>query len=112
MYGWVEGTHWAFEAFHEDEVDPNDTHNIREHELYPIAVALTVLAPTARDKNILIWSDNENAVHGLTKKDIRNQASPEIVIHICELAMEFGFRFYIEHIKGTANVYADALSRL
>ena len=52
-YGWVEGTHWVFGAFHKDEVDPNDTHNIRERELYPIAVALTVLAPTARDKNIL-----------------------------------------------------------
>ena len=26
--------------------------------------------------------------------------------------MEFGFRFYIEHIKGKSNIYADALSRL
>ena len=111
-YGWVQGTHWAFGAFHKDEVDPNDTHNIRERELYPIAVALTVVAPTARDKHILIWSDNDNAVRALTKKDIRNQDSQEIVIKICELAMQFGFRFYIEHIKGDANIYADALSRL
>ena len=59
-----------------------------------------------------LWSDNENAVRALTKKDIRNQDSQEIVIHICELAMQSGFCFYIEHIKGKANIYADALSRL
>ena len=111
-YGWVSGTHWAFGAFYPDEVDPNDEHNIREREMYPIAVALTTMAPQLQHKHILIWSDNDNAVRALANKDIRNEESKKIVILICELAMKYNFRYYIRHIKGKANEYADALSRL
>ena len=111
-YGWMSGQQWAYGAFYPDEVDPGNKHNIRERELYAPATALTTLGPMLRDKHVLIWSDNKNAVQALTNKDIRNEDSQELVIYICELAMKFGFRFYIEHIKGKANEYADALSRL
>ena len=70
------------------------------------------MAPTLQHKNILLWSDNHNAVRALANKDIRNEESQNIVIYICELAMKYNFRFYIRHIKGKANEYADALSRL
>ena len=111
-YGWITGTQWAFGAFFPDEVDADNQHNIRERELYPIATALTNMAPKLSYKHILIWSDNDNAVQALANKDIRNEESQQIVIYICELAMKYNFRFYIRHIKGKANAYADALSRL
>ena len=111
-YGWVTGTQWGYGAFYDDEIDPQNKHNIRERELYPIGVALTTIAPHIRGRHILIWSDNDNAVQALANKDIRNEKSQDIVIYICELAMKHGFRYYIQHIKGTVNVYADALSRL
>ena len=111
-YGWVTGIQWGFGAFWPDEVDPNDQHNIRERELYPIAIALTTLAPTLTNQRILLWCDNDNAVRALANKDIRNEESQAIVIYICELAMRYNFRYYIEHIKGEANEFADALSRL
>ena len=93
-------------------MNPDDQHNIRERELYPIGVALTTTAPTLQHQNILLWSDNDNAVRALANKDIKNDDSQNIVIYICELAMKYNFRFYIRHIKGKANEYADALSRL
>ena len=61
-----------------------------------------ITAPTARSKHILIWSDNDNAVRVLTKKDIRNQDSQEIVIKIC--AMEYGFPFIL-HISKEMSIY-------
>ena len=111
-YGWMRGTEWGFGAFYTDEVDPNDEHNTVQRELYPIGVTLTAIAPTSSQKHILIWSDNDNAVQALTNKDIRNEKAQEMVIYICELAMKYNFRFYIAHIKGKINVFADALSRL
>ena len=111
-YGWITGSLWAFGAFWPDEVDPKDKHNIRERELYPIASALTTIAPALPNRHVLLWCDNDNAVRALANKDIRNEESQAIVIYICELAMRYNFRFYIDHIKGKANEYADALSRL
>ena len=111
-YGFLSGTMWGYAAFYPDEVDPNNKHNIRERELYPAAVSLTLVAPQIRGRQVLIWSDNDNAVQALKNKDIRNEKSQELVIYICELAIKFGFRFWAQHIKGKANIYADALSRL
>ena len=111
-YGWMTCTQWGFGGFWPDEVDPDDQHNIRERELYPIAVALKTNAPSLSNKHVLLWSDNDNAVRALANKDIRNEHSQAIVIYICELAMQYNFRFYIDHIKETANEFADALSRL
>ena len=111
-YSLIMGTKWAYGAFFDDEVDPNDQHNIKERELLPIGIGLTLFGPELYEMNVLIWSDNDNAVQGLTNKDIRSEKAQELVVYICELAMKYNFRFYIQHIPGKDNQFADALSRL
>ena len=111
-YGGYEGTSFFFDQFFPCEVNPNDTKNIRDRELYPIAIILKAMGWKYANSNVLIRCDNENAVNALVNKDIRNPRSHNLVIMICELAIEHSFWFHVDHIKGEENSLADALSRM
>ena len=111
-YGGIVGPLWFFDKFYPNEIDPNDNKNIRDRELYPIITILNYMGPILTNKTVKIRCDNQNAVKALINKDIRNEKSHELVVQICETAMEYKFRFYVYYIKGEKNEMADALSRL
>ena len=110
-YGGWTGTSYFYDAYYQNEVNPTDK-NIRDRELYPIAIILNSHGQRFANSNILLKCDNKNAVRALINKDIRNSRSHNLVILICELAMKFGIWFHIQYIKSTDNDMADALSRL
>ena len=111
-YGGFEGTTYFYDSYYQQEVNPKDQKNIRDRELYPIAIILNANGCKYANSNILLKCDNKNAVAALANKDIRNPRSHNLVILICELAMRYSYWFYIEYIKGKSNDLADALSRL
>ena len=111
-YGGTVGKLWFYGKYEKCQVNPNNNKNIRDRELYPIAIILNSLGPIFTQKIIKIKCDNKNVVRALINKDIRNEKSQDLVIQICEIAMKYKFRFYVYYIKGEKNVYADALSRL
>ena len=111
-YGGFEGSSYFFDQFFPCEVNPDDTKNIRDRELYPIAIILNTNGSKYANSNVLLKCDNKNAVNALINKDIRNPRSHNLVIMICELAIKYSFWFHIDYIKGELNSMADALSRM
>ena len=110
-YGGIEGSQYFFDQYYKNEINPSER-NIKDRELYPIALILETNGYKYQHSNILIKCDNKNAVSALINKDIRNPRSHNLVIKICETAIKHDFRFHVEWIKGKSNHLADALSRL
>jgi hypothetical protein len=104
--------YWTFAGYWKDEINPQNGHNIKERELYPIAIACSIFGHLFTNKTIHMWCDNKNAVQALINKDIRAHKAHELVILICELAIKYRFRFKIDYIVGNTNKLADHLSRL
>ena len=111
-YGGFEGSSYFFDRYYPQEVNPNNIKNIKDRELYPIAIILTAKGHEYAHSNILLKCDSKNAVLALINKDIRNARTHNLVIYICELAMKYRFWFHADYIKGTNNEMADALSRM
>lgn len=106
-FGAVLGNKWFYGAWPQDLC----ALNIAILELYPIVVAFLLWQDQLRNKKVTIHSDNEALTFILNKctsKDTTILGLLRILILTC---LNNNIMFRAEHIPGTHNVAADALSR-
>lgn len=82
-------------------------------ELFAVLSALTSLAPVAlANRRVLIFCDNEAAVAIIASGTSRAPALMDLLRAILLVAATHAIDIRAQHIAGTANTVADALSRL
>ena len=87
--------------------------DIKWLEILAVYILIAQLAPQLKYKNLKIYCDNTTAVSSIIKKrgPLNRRDIHHIVDKICMLAVQYRFRFWIEHIAGDDNIMADRLSR-
>ena len=85
--------------------------HITVKELAPIVIAAAVWGPDWRGSSIRVMCDNEAVVAIVNQGSGRDQEAMHLMRCLAFIAAKFQLDFYAQHIKGTANAIADALSR-
>lgn len=107
-YGAVLGNKW----FYGEWPDHWKQENITLLELFPIVVAVIVLAPLLRNKRIMFFTDNMALVYIINKNSSKDTKSMVLVRLSVVSCMLNNIQFRARHIPGVHNILADNLSRL
>ena len=92
--------------------DPLVSEPIMVRELYPIALCCLLWGKEWSGKKLLFHCDNEAAVLAWKKGACRNRNAMSLIRGMLGIAARNNFILYIQHIAGTNNSIADALSRM
>ena len=84
----------------------------RNKELVPIVLAVAIWGHEWTDRNILVQCDNEVVVHVIRQQTSCNPALIHLLRCMHFLSAWFDINVSVEHVKGTLNSAADALSRI
>ena len=85
--------------------------SIAYKELFPIVIAAFIWGPQWSRQHILFRSDNEAVVHILVTRTSRMVDLMFLLRKLLLAAARFNFTFTAQHVSGTHNTIADALSR-
>ena len=82
-------------------------------ELLAVVAIATYLKEQFKGKSILFHCDNSGVIPMITKEkcNLRNDQHLRLIRHFVSTAFDYKFKYWAEHIPGTLNVEADALSR-
>ena len=124
-YGVVWGQDWLAGAWNGSLSSRRDRHdhyrpspdmdipdNINVQELFPMLEALWRWGPRWRDKKVVVYSDNTQAVAAINTGKSDNMVAMHIMRRVFWLTVLFNCHLVAVHIPGRSNVTADALSRL
>ena len=85
--------------------------SIAYKELFPIVMAAFIWGPQWSCQHILFRSDNEAVMHILVTGTSRTVHRMFLLCKLLLAAARFNFTFMAQHVPGTHNTIADALSR-
>ena len=85
--------------------------SITYKELFPIVITAFIWGPQWSRQHILFRSDNEAVVHILVTRTSRTVDLMFLLRKLLLAAARFNFTFTAQHVSGTHNTIADALSR-
>jgi len=85
--------------------------SIAYKKLFPIVMAAFIWGPQWSCQHILFRSDNEAVMHILVTRTSRTVDRMFLLCKLLLAAARFNFMFMAQHIPGTHNTIADALSR-
>ena len=105
--GLLEGN-WLTSPWHNQHID----HNIEWKELYAIVVAAMTWGHAWRSKRLTVHCDNHAVVDIWHSHISRNSLLMKLVHQLFFIAASNNFHIIIQHIPGTDNSIADALSHL
>jgi hypothetical protein len=108
-YGAIFGDSWLFGAWDDAWWHAQ---NIMLLELYPIWVGLQTWKAGLSNSCILVHTDNLALVSALEKRSCKLELANILLRDISLVCMEEGIVLKVEHIPGSKNKLADALSRL
>lgn len=105
-YGGVWGTDWFFGPW-----PCGKKCNIAVLELYPIYIALSMVAEKFSDTAINIYTDNWALVSVLNRLYCKDRSLRIIMREIVQLCLRNNFHIIARHIRGEQNIGPDMLSR-
>ena len=87
--------------------------DIKFFEFLALLAFVIYMAPKLEFKHIRLWCDNDTVVWAISKKrgPLERRDLHWMVNLLCEYAVKYKFRFWIEYVEGKENVIADRLSR-
>ena len=107
-YGGFYQGHWFFGEWENGLA----SEAIMVRELYPIALCCSLWGSEWSGRKLLFHCDNESVVVAWRKGTCRNRNAMALIRGMLAIAAKGNFILYIQHIAGTNNEIADALSRL
>lgn len=112
-YGGYFRGHWFSEVWPLDLPKCKDVElSMAYRELYPIVVAAMLWGEQWSNRRILFFCDNSATVTIIKKGRSPVSSIMNLMRHLTWLAAKHNFYVTAEHVPGTHNVLADALSRL
>lgn len=105
---------YAFASWNESEPDLIRTYNpsINFLELYAIAVSIELWCSRVKNRRVIIFSDNESAVHMINNGSSGCPNCMKLIRIITLTSLRNNTRFFLRHIPGKFNVLSDSLSRM
>lgn len=85
--------------------------HITVKELVPVVLAVAVWGKQLEGRNVMAYCDNQAVVAIINKGDSREADCMHLVRCLAFLRAKFHFALYGEHVSGSLNELADALSR-
>jgi hypothetical protein len=111
-YGGYFSGAWFMGKWPEDlEQELHSTMSIAFMELYPIVVAAVLFGEQWDKKRIMFRSDNMATVYAINKGRSQSPAIMQLMRRLVLVAATCNFAFASQHIPGTHNDIADAISR-
>lgn len=111
-YGGYFSGAWFMGRWPEDlEQELHSTMSIAFMELYPIVVAAVLFGEQWDKKRIMFRSDNMATVYAINKGRSQSPAIMQLMRRLVLVAATCNFAFAAQHIPGTHNDIADAISR-
>ena len=102
---------WLYYYFAVDTPELMQLH-INHKEVLAQIFAAFRWAPSWANQHVIIYCDNEAAVHIINKGSTANPVIMHFLRQLFWLSAIYNFRFIAKHIQGKHNVIADAVSRL
>lgn len=103
--------HWAHGKWPETWFDTSLLKNIAFLELFPVVTALVIWGHCLENKKILFHIDNQAVVSILNKKTSRDPSIMFLLRRLVLLTLTYNILLKAEHISGSVNSIADAISR-
>ena len=110
-FGIYFGGKWAQSAWPTAWRESDVLSDITFLELFPVVIAVNIWGDLLRNKNILFHIDNKAVVCIINKKSSTSQKVMILVRKLVLACLKFNFYLKAEHIPGSQNCIADALSR-
>lgn len=86
--------------------------SINTRELIAIATAISIWAPTWKRNTLVIHTDNNTALSGFLKGDVKATDSMNVLRDALLIAAAHNIDIHVKRVTSTDNTLADALSRL
>ena len=111
-FGGIYKNKWFSDKWPKDLPDIKDyTASMAFLELYPIVVAAILWGKDWSGKKILFYCDNEATVHIIRKGRSKETCIMKLMRRLTMCAAHNNFAIFSEHVPGSKNNKADALSR-
>ncbi len=102
---------WAYSAWPLDWSQRGITSDITVLEWFPILVAVTLWGSELQNKKLLFHCDNQAVVHIINTQSSKSKSVMVVVRELVLRCLQFNLTLKSEHIPGSKNSLADALSR-
>lgn len=80
-------------------------------ELYAIVVSVELWGHLISNRRVVIFSDNESAVHMVNNSSSSCQFCMKLIRNLTLTSLRFNTRVFLKHIPGKYNILSDSLSR-
>ena len=110
-FGAILGNSWCAERWPDSWVQAGLTTNITLLELFPIVVAFVVWERQLRNKQVVLWSDNQAVVQLINNNSARCPRVLALLRRLVRSQLEGNLAVRARHVAGVQNEVADALSR-
>lgn len=107
-FGAYFGGHWVSSSWPVNV----SSFNIATLELFAVYASVVVWGHLLRNRQIIIYTDNEAIVHVWGFGSSRDKSLMVLVRLLFFICVKFNISLSLRHLLGVANVYADLLSRL
>ena len=108
-FGGICGTSWMFGVWGDfiQECDPS----IEYLELYAVTIAISLWLKRFKNKRIILFCDNESAVHMINSQSSKCKNCMVLIRHIVLESLICNTRVFARHVAGSKNQISDSLSR-
>ena len=106
--GFLFNENWTWEPGFIRRLNPN----IEFLELYAVAMGIFILSEELANKSSMVFCDNSSVVGMLNKSSSGCKYCMMLIRKITLRSLNYNFRIFRKHVKGTDNFLADNLSRM
>ena len=110
-FGCCFGNRWTFSGWRHDWA-PSLACHINARELFAVWAALRLWGHHWRDKEIVIFTDNQSVVDVWLSGSCKDKLMMSIIRSLFFFSAKRNINILVDHIPGKLNVYSDLLSRL
>lgn len=103
--------HWAHGQWPGIWKDRDILRNITFLELFPVVTAIQIWGRQLQNKKVIFHIDNQAVVYVVNKRTAKDPHVMTLVRRLVLLTLKFNIIFRADHIEGTCNSIADAISR-
>ena len=109
--GILYNSHWTYQCWEEGFIRKYNP-SIEFLELYAVAVGIFMWSKDLANRRVILYCDNKSAVGMLNSTVSKCKYCMTLIRKIILRSLNYNFRIFGEHVKGTDNYLADNLSRL